>query len=213
MRTTVLHSSGLHFQYPRGKSMHFPDIALLEQNSVLLLGPSGCGKSTYLHMCCGLVRNYTGSIRIAGHALESFSGKALDRHRAKYIGIVLQYNIFVHALTVLENLLLFQQLSQGKGLREDCIRLLSRLGLEKYKNKKTYELSGGEQQRLSVARAIVHKPKLILADEPTAALDDAHAFDLARLLMELTEETHAALLIATHDARLKEIVSHQIVLS
>jgi putative ABC transport system ATP-binding protein len=169
----------------------------------LVLGPSGSGKSTLLHILAGILRPTTGRVEVAGQDLAALGGAALDRFRGRHIGIVLQRLHLVASLTVLQNVLLAQYLA---GLPQDAIRVrevLAGLGIADKLGVRPAELSQGQAQRVAIARAVVNRPQLLLADEPTANLDDTHAFEAIDLLAGQAQACGATLLIATHDQRVK----------
>jgi putative ABC transport system ATP-binding protein len=145
--------------------------------------------------------------------LSSLSGAYLDRFRGKNIGVVFQTAHFVQSLSVMDNILLAPYFSNNKVSKSDAEKMLDRLNILSKKNKKTSTLSVGEQQRVAIARALLNNPSLILADEPTSALDDENAREVLNLLREQTHALKAALLIVTHDNRLKDEVKQHIELT
>lgn len=167
----------------------------------LVLGPSGCGKTTLLHVIAGLLRPSEGEVEVAGQPLAALSGAALDRWRGATLGIVPQKLHLVASLTVLENLLLAQFLA---GLPEDRARagaVLASVGLGGKGGARPARLSHGEAQRAAVARSVVNRPKLLIADEPTSNLDDANCALTLTLLESQASECGATLVLATHDRR------------
>jgi putative ABC transport system ATP-binding protein len=127
----------------------------------------------------------------------------MDRFRGKRIGIVFQKSHFVQALNVMENLMLSVWLSEKKNQKERALELLSRLGLIEKSKEKVYALSAGQQQRLSIARALINNAGLILADEPTSSLDDLNCEKVIELLINEANQTGASLIVVTHDQRIK----------
>ncbi len=176
----------------------------------LVLGPSGSGKSTLLHIVAGILRPTAGRVAVAGQDLAALGGAALDRFRGRHIGIVLQRLHLVASLNVLQNVQLAQYLA---GLPQDAARaeaVLTGLGIGDKLAARPAELSQGQAQRVAIARAIVNRPQLLLADEPTANLDDAHALEAIDLLAGQAQACGATLLIATHDQRVKaRIANHR----
>jgi putative ABC transport system ATP-binding protein len=169
----------------------------------LVIGPSGSGKSTLLHILAGLVRPAAGQVDVYGKEIASLRGAALDRWRGATVGIVLQALHLVSHLSVQANLRLAQYLA---GLPQDDAAVrnaLGALGVADKAGRRPGELSQGEQQRVAIARAVVNGPKLLLADEPTANLDDASAVRAIELLLEQAERHGATLIVATHDVRVK----------
>ena len=209
----MLTSKDLTFAYPGQAVLRFPDIGCQRGESQLILGQSGSGKTTLLHLLGGLRTAQGGSVRIDDTELQQLRGSELDRFRGRHIGIVFQQTHFVRSLRVLDNLLLAQSLA---GIRPDarrCQGLLERLNLPHKASARPENLSLGEQQRVAIARALVNQPGLILADDPTSALDDANCEEVLQLLEAQAREENAALLIVTHDGRLKERFDQIIILS
>jgi ABC-type lipoprotein export system ATPase subunit len=169
----------------------------------LVLGASGSGKSTLLHALAGLIQPSEGEIEVAGENLRRLEGGRLDRWRGTTVGIVLQALHLVKHLSVRDNLRLAQYLAH---VPQDDARIgdtLAALGVVPKAGRRPTELSQGEQQRVAIARAVVNRPKLLLADEPTANLDDAAATKVVDLLSEQAARHGATLVVATHDARVK----------
>lgn len=174
----------------------------------LVIGPSGSGKTTLLHILAGILRPLAGAISIAGQDLMALKPAALDRFRGQHIGIVLQRLHLVPSLSVLKNLLLAQYLA---GVTQDEARaheVLSSLDIADKAHAYPHELSFGQAQRVAVARAVVNRPKLLLADEPTSNLDDARCAQAYALLESQARACGATLVIATHDQRIKSRMSN-----
>jgi putative ABC transport system ATP-binding protein len=172
----------------------------------VVVGPSGCGKTTLLSLLAGLLPIQQGRILIGGVSLNELaqrSARAVDGFRARHIGLVPQQPLLFGMLSALDNLLLAQRLAGSPTDRDAARKLLAELGLAGLENRRPAQLSRGQQQRVALARALVNRPVLLLADEPTANLDDAHAAQAIDLLRERAHSLGAALLIATHDARVR----------
>jgi ABC-type lipoprotein export system ATPase subunit len=176
----------------------------VEQGSQwLVLGPSGSGKTTLLHILAGILRPNAGNVTIAGQDVRGLSPDQLDRFRGRHIGIVLQRLHLIPSLTVVNNLLLAQYLA---GLPQDGARVqevLTSLDLTEKAGAYPHQLSFGQAQRVAVARAVVNRPRLLLADEPTSNLDDARCAQAFELLESQARGCNATLVIATHDQRIK----------
>jgi putative ABC transport system ATP-binding protein len=175
----------------------------------LVLGPSGSGKTTLLHILAGILKPIAGSISIAGQDLTALKPAELDRFRGQRIGIVLQRLHLIPSLTVMNNLLLAQYLA---GLTQDGTRVrevLASLDAADKAGAYPHELSFGQAQRVAVARAVVNRPKLLLADEPTSNLDDARCAQAYGLLESQARACGATLVIATHDQRIKARMSNR----
>lgn len=182
-------------------------LSLAPGEHCLILGPSGSGKTTLLYALGGLLKTMEGSVRVTGTEMTALSGHALDAFRGKNIGIIYQTLHMAGALTVLENLLLAQY---AAGLTQDASQakaLLAQLGLLDFSQRMPDTLSQGQQQRVAIARAAMNRPKLILGDEPTAALDDKTCEGVMQLLLETAAMSNACLVVATHDARIKKYFS------
>ena len=174
----------------------------------LVLGPSGCGKTTLLHVLAGILRPTAGGASVAGQDLTALEPAGLDRFRGRNIGIVLQRLHLIPSLTVMNNLLLAQYLAglpqEGARVRE----VLTSLDVADKAGAYPHELSFGQAQRVAVARAVVNRPKLLLADEPTSNLDDARCAQAYGLLESQARACGATLVIATHDQRIKVRMSN-----
>ena len=169
----------------------------------LVLGPSGSGKTTLLHILAGILKPSFGEVLVAGQPLTKLKPGALERFRARHVGIVLQQLHLVDSLTVEDNVALAQFFSRLPRDRARIGEVLTDLGLAAKARAYPHELSFGEAQRVAVARAVVNRPTLLLADEPTSNLDDAHCMQTLDLLEGQATACHATLLIATHDQRIK----------
>lgn len=207
----MLSSTNISFQYPN-TGFHFPDVKVEDKGHCLVLGKSGTGKTTFLHLLAGLLTPKTGEISIDGQVLRQLSSSQLDQYRGKKIGIIFQKSYFIQAISVLENLAWSQHLAGNTIDNDRSITLLKRLGVEHHAYHSPSSLSIGEQQRVSIARALINKPSVILADEPTSALDDENAEQVIHLLEEQAALENAALIIVTHDARIKSHFDQQILL-
>lgn len=173
----------------------------------LLLGPSGSGKSTLLHILAGILRPAAGSAGIAGQDLSALSAAELDRFRGRNIAIVLQRLHLLPSLTVAENVQLAQFLA---GLPQDAARVhevLAGLDLADKADARPHALSHGQAQRAAIARAVVNRPRLLLADEPTSNLDDSRCAQALDLLLTQAAACGATLVIATHDQRVKSRIA------
>jgi len=206
----MLQTKNLTFFYNKETQFAFPELSCDASNTLLITGNSGKGKTTLLHLLAGLLRPKNGEITIENTNISSLSEKKLDQFRGKNIGLILQQSHFIASMTVLENVVLASWLATGKKAVAKAEKLLSELDLENQKHKLPSQLSIGQQQRVSIARALINEPKLLLADEPTSSLDDENAFKVADLLEKLSKEYNAALVIVTHDSRLKNKFSNQI---
>ena len=179
----------------------------------LVLGPSGCGKTTLLNVIAGVISPLAGSVVVEGKSIAQMSGSQRDQFRGQRIGLVMQRLHLIGALTVAANLELAQTLA---GLAKDRARIdgvLAALDIAGKHDRRPRTLSQGEAQRVAIARAVINRPALILADEPTAALDDDNANAALDLLFAQASEHGATLIVATHDARIKSHFAHVLQLS
>ncbi len=171
-----------------------------------LIGPSGSGKTTLLHILGGLLAPDQGRVVVDGEEMTALQGGRLDRFRGRAFGVVFQDIHLVPAVSVVGNLRLAMGLSGSRSDAERLERLLDRLGLGDLGNARPRALSRGEAQRAAIARAVIHRPKVLLADEPTSALDDDNAASVITVLRDAAREANAALIVATHDARVRDLI-------
>lgn len=211
-RAAVLEIADLAHRFGARTVLEIAGWSVVSGRHCLILGPSGCGKSTLLHLIAGLLRPSAGRIVVAGRELGALAPAALDLLRSRTIGIVLQRLHLIGALSVHDNLRLARSLAGLPAAPERIRVLLDQLGLRPLDRALPRQLSQGEAQRVAIARALVNRPALILADEPTAALDDANCAAVAELLLRQAEECGATLLIATHDQRLAPWFAEQLTL-
>ncbi len=176
-------------------------LILEEGEFTAVMGPSGSGKSTLLNMVAGLDRPTSGSVVVAGTDLGRLGEAGLARFRRDRIGFVFQFFHLLPNLTVLENVLIPAQLRSRVSAEAPGRKLLSQLGIEDIADRYPARLSGGQQQRVAIARALINRPTLLLADEPTGALDTRSGDQVMDLLMELHRHGQTILLV-THDAKL-----------
>ena len=206
----MISTKDITFQYPKGELFHMPALYCTAGNTILITGNSGRGKTTYLHILAGLLRPKSGSIEIDSTDIVTLSERKNDSFRGKNIGIVFQKPHFIASLTILENLEMTSWLATGKKNSASAKKLLGQLGLTDHASKLPSQLSVGQQQRVSIARALINEPKVLLADEPTSSLDDKNTETVIELLTSLSKEYKAALIIVTHDSRIKEKFHNQI---
>jgi putative ABC transport system ATP-binding protein len=206
----MFQAKSVSFSYNKDMVFNFPEIKCNSAETVLITGNSGKGKTTLLHLMSGLLRPNSGEIIIDSSDICAMSEKKLDQFRGNTIGLILQQSHFISSLSVLENVVLASWLASGKRATQKAKKLLAELDLEDQMHKLPSQLSIGQQQRVSIARALVNEPKLLLADEPTSSLDDVNAMKVADLLEKLANEYKAALIIVTHDQRLKKKFVNQI---
>src|SRR5215467_7020020 len=172
---------------------------------VAVMGPSGSGKSTLLNLIAGLDRPSAGTVTVAGRRIDTLGESGLARFRARHIGIIFQFFNLLDDLTVQDNVLLPAQLAGAsrRRARTRAGELLERMGIERHRDEYPARLSGGQRQRVAIARALVNSPDLLLADEPTGALDTATGQEIGRLLQRLNAGGQTLVLV-THDPALAE---------
>jgi putative ABC transport system ATP-binding protein len=187
-----------------------PDLFCQAGSTILVTGNSGKGKTTYLHILAGLLQPNSGEILIDNTDFTTLKGSKADTFRGKNIGVVFQKSHFIASLSVLENLEMASWLATGKKHAKRAKALLRKLDILEQSHKQPSQLSVGQQQRVSIARALMNEPKVLLADEPTSSLDDKNADNVIEILETLSKEYKAALIIVTHDSRIKAKFTNQI---
>jgi ABC-type lipoprotein export system ATPase subunit len=203
----LLSAKNLHKTYTMGKRslevLRGVDVELGRGDFLALRGASGAGKSTLLHLLGGLDSPNQGEIRLAGRDLAKLSRGELARVRNEEVGFIFQAYYLLPELDALENVCLPARMARTPAAQAEARgrELLARVGLKERMEHKPYELSGGEQQRVAIARSLVNDPDLILADEPTGNLDSHTGEEIIELLCSLRREKQTTLIIATHDAK------------
>jgi putative ABC transport system ATP-binding protein len=173
------------------------DLTINEGEFVVILGQSGAGKSTVLNMIGGLDTPTSGNVIVNGNDIANLSDKAITDYRAKTVGFIFQFYNLIPTLTAYENVSLVKSVVDDS---DDPEKLLDLVGLKNHKNKFPSQLSGGEQQRVSIARALCKKPSIILGDEPTGALDSETGWSVIGLLQKLCRENKKTVIIVTHNS-------------
>ena len=201
----ILHIRDLKktFRQPDGSELrilNIPDFRVAEGEQVILIGRSGCGKTPLLHVIAGISRPDSGKVRIDDFDITLMSEAECDRFRAERIGYVFQTFNLLPAFTALENVLLAMRFARGRPNKARAKQLLERVGLGHRMTHRPRMLSVGEQQRVAVARALANKPKLLLADEPTANVDAGHQQQILDLIRETCAEENVAVVMVTHSS-------------
>lgn len=172
---------------------------------IAVIGPSGSGKSTFLTLVGGLQTPSTGEVIINGHSFQKAKEKERAKLRFENIGFILQSSNLVPFLTIYDQFKLMDKVAKKQTNDKSLMDLLTSLGIDHLKNKYPEEISGGERQRVAIAKALYHNPSVILADEPTASLDSNRAFEVAKLLANETHQYNKTTIMVTHDTRLIDL--------
>lgn len=206
----MIRTAALTFTHAQAPApLRFPDVDVPQGGCLLLRGPSGSGKSTWLALVAGLRTPASGSVTVAGAALPAAPGAARDAWRARHIGLLPQRLHLSAALTVADNLAL-AYFAAGLPRDDGAIhRALAQLAVAELAGRHPHQLSGGQAQRVALARAVLRSPSVLLADEPTASLDDAAAAAALGLLQASATACHATLVVATHDRRAVQALQAQ----
>lgn len=207
----------LRFTYPRGRfELAVDELRVGAGRSLALSGPSGCGKTTLLHLMAGLLPVQAGSVQIAGKELRGLPEARRRAFRQDGIGLVFQDARLIDHLSVRDNILVVEHCAGfvrplAKPL-ERCVALAERMGIDHLLDQRADRISGGEAQRVAIARALLREPPLVLADEPTASLDDEAAALTIELLVATAREHGATLVVASHDPRSRDACDERLTL-
>ena len=209
----MIESRGLQYAYPHSEPLRMADVSVAQGGTLLLRGSSGSGKSTWLALAAGLLTPSAGEIVVAGQSVGTLPGAARDAWRARHIGFLPQRLHLSEALSVADNLALAHFAAGLPVDRAAVAQVLEALDLGALANRRPTQLSGGQAQRVALARAVLLRPRVILADEPTASLDDDACAAALALLRQTAQSVDATLVIATHDARVREAMPQAQVLA
>lgn len=182
------------------------DLVLEKGELVAILGPSGSGKSTLLSIVGCLLSADEGELIIDGQSISSSSKKEWTRLRRDYLGFIFQNHQLLPYLTIYDQLEMVVKMANASATKEDILSLLGELGISDCAQKFPKDMSGGQKQRAAIARAFITQPSLILADEPTASLDEARGRQIAELLRKEVKERNTAAIMVTHDERILDLV-------
>ena len=190
------------------KALNKVNLTIKRGELVVILGPSGAGKSTLLNILGGMDSPTSGSVEVDGREISKYTAKQLTKYRAEKVGFIFQFYNIMPTLTAEENVKIVEDVSTTD---KDALEVLKSVGLGRHAKKFPNELSGGEQQRVSIARAIMKDPALLLCDEPTGALDSKTGVEVLKLLRQQADE-NTTVVIVTHNAQIAEIADHVIYL-
>ncbi len=209
----MLTGKNIYKRYGQVEVLKGVNLEIQKGEVVSIVGPSGSGKSTLLHILGTLDAADIGEVTMNGEIINTLNGKKLASFRNKHIGFVFQFHHLLPEFTALENVCIPGWLSGRKKneVKEEAEKILTMLGLADRMDNKPNQLSGGEQQRVAVARTLINKPDIVFADEPTGNLDSANATELHQLFFELRKQFNQTFLIVTHNeelARLSDRVLH-----
>lgn len=199
---------GLCFKYWSGKAFLFNDLQCEVGQTLLISGRSGSGKTTLLHLLTGILQPDSGEIWYGRQNFSSLPVAQKDQFRGRHMGMIFQRHLFIRGITVMENLTAACKLAGNPVDHQYLQRLLVQLDIASLAGQMPHQLSQGEQQRFSIARALANKPSWIFADEPTSSLDDFNCENFVRLMQTSFTETAPAWIVATHDQRLKGHFTH-----
>lgn len=207
----AIQAKGVEMAFQTGdqifKALKGIDLEIQTGDIELLMGPSGSGKTTLLSILGGILTPTTGEVSLLGQNITGLSRRKLSKFRLQHIGFIFQgFNLFP-ALTAVENIQATLDLKgiRGRAAKKEALKLLKQVGLADKTRSLPRDLSGGQKQRVAIARALAGKPKLILADEPTAALDSQRGHAIMELLRKLAKEEGCTVLMVTHDSRIMDV--------
>jgi putative ABC transport system ATP-binding protein len=212
----ILSVNDLSHEYTQGhnKLQILKDLKLELQNgeTLSIMGKSGSGKSTLLNLLAGLMRPTSGEVNIMGQSFSTLSDKKRTKIRGKNLGVIFQQFHLLPHLTAIENITFAGEINNIDEVKQKASNLLERVGLSDRESHFPHELSGGEMQRVAVARALITSPRIILADEPSGSLDEKNAKEIIDLIFELVDEKKTSLIFVTHDEDLSKRCSRSLIL-
>ncbi|WP_029192379.1 ABC transporter ATP-binding protein [Paenibacillus harenae] len=210
----IIRASALKRTFGRGSAavtvLKGVDLSIPPGRLIALKGRSGSGKTTLINLLSALDRPTEGHITFAGRELTALSNQERDMVRRKEMGLIFQSFALIPLMSAYENVEFILRVAgvPAGGRKEAAVQALEQVGLKSRMHHRPFELSGGEQQRTAIARAIAHKPKLLLADEPTAELDSRTGLQIMKVFRDLVEAAGMTIIMTTHDPAIMEIVDH-----
>ena len=208
--TNAIEINNLKFSYSQSPILDIATFDVKTAEIVFLFGPSGSGKSTLLELIAGVLKSQSGELNVCGKNLSHLSLAELDHFRAENIGYIFQNFNLIPYLSVLENIVLPFLFQKQDVDQIELKSLIKNLGLESFVNRPVAQLSVGQQQRVAVARALIKKPKIILADEPTSALDYNHRENFLKILFNLCRAHKTTVLFVSHDLSIEKLFDRSI---
>lgn len=210
--SAVLAGQGLRLNFGATKVLRGVDVAVEAGEIVAVMGPSGSGKSTLLHVLAGLLRPDSGTVELAGERIDHLPEKHRSEIRLRRLGFVFQSGDLVPELTLVENVELPLRLTGHRPApaRSGALAMLERLGVGEVAHRRVNAVSGGQAQRAAVARALVHEPSVVLADEPTGALDSVSGEVVLESFVDLARQSGTAVILVTHDLKVASYAQRDI---
>ena len=208
----MLSAHNIYKSYGKLQVLKGLDLTVERREIVSIVGSSGAGKSTLLHIIGTLDKPDKGDVLINNHNVNDLSGKKLAQFRSRHIGFVFQFHHLLPEFTALENVMIPGLIARNKTseVKEDALKMLKLLGLSERLTHKPSELSGGEQQRVAVARALINQPSVVLADEPSGNLDSETSKELHKLFFDLRDELGQTFIIVTHNMELADMADRKL---
>lgn len=208
----MLTAEGVSSRYGSTQALDRVSIEIAAGEMVAVVGRSGSGKSTLLHCLAGIVTPTSGAVRFEGTSIGGWSERRRSDWRLRTVGLVFQFGDLVPELTLIENIRLPLQLAgiRGAEVSQRATDISERLGIAEFRNRRPGQVSGGQLQRAAIARALVHRPSVVLADEPTGALDTATAQLVLEAFVGAARQEGSAVVLVTHEARLSSYCDREI---
>ena len=204
----MITAKNIHYSYDSLKVLKGVDLNIKKGEFVCIIGSSGAGKTTLLQLIGTLDKIQKGTLEINNKDINNLSDQEISKFRNKEIGFVFQFHNLLHEFTALENICLPAYLYRNNSvetIKQKALEILKMLNIQNRANHKTDELSGGEQQRVAVARSLINSPSIILADEPSGNLDSKNANEMHQLLLKLNKEQKQTIIVTTHNKDLAKI--------
>ena len=211
----MISTTNIHHSYRELKVLNGINLNIQKGEFVSIIGASGAGKSTLLHILGTLEKPTKGHLEINNQNLSNFSDKKLSEFRNNEIGFIFQFHNLLSEFTAFENICIPGYISKKskKEVEDKAIELMKKLNIDNRQHHKPNELSGGEQQRVAIARSLINSPSIILADEPTGNLDSKNSSEIHHLLSSLNKTLKQTIIVVTHNSELSKITDRQILIA